>query len=192
MKYKQKQECKILSKSEIISANYIAFLRKKKYIILKFILSILDLICMNANKISVKKDGIEIYNDKQRGLNPNEISIYKKNILDIYLDVDRMKKLKTLLNISDTKIDNEKITVLNNLGFITQEFKYGLIYIFGNENENVYKDINTIIKHDLSSCKNYNEYNLTPSTISSKFKLKLAKIIKNMFLKTDFCKNIIQ
>ena len=75
--------------------------------------------CMDANKISVNKDGIEIYNDKQRGLNPNEISIYKKNILDIYLDVDRMKKLKTLLNISDTKIDNEKITVLNNLGFIT-------------------------------------------------------------------------
>ena len=29
MKYKQKQEYKTLSKSEIVSANYIAFLRKK-------------------------------------------------------------------------------------------------------------------------------------------------------------------
>ena len=189
MKYKQKQQCDTMSKLEIISANYIAFLKKKKYLILKFILSILDLICMNANKIIVYKDSIDIYNDKDTdtdGFNSNEISI-SKNIIDIYLNFDKIKRLKTLLNISDNKIDNEKITLLDNLGFVTQAFKYGFIYFIGKEN--FYKDINTIIKHDLS-CINYNQYNLTPSAFSSKFKLKLAKIIKNMFLKTNFCNNI--
>ena len=71
MKYKQNKECKILSKTEFTSAsaNYIAFLRKNKNLILKFILSILDLICMNANKIIIYKDSIDIYNDKDKNKN---------------------------------------------------------------------------------------------------------------------------